>query len=193
MTDFCPDGYVPASEAIAIALAHWFPEQIAAATPEPQTKPKNDLEAAVRAFSQPHGPDASWHAIEEITRETVHRLRNLLHQGTLKACYFANDGRHSVLPEFWATAEADGAMESGIYWPFGKPNRLYEQRLSYSIFLEKSELDALLSDQQAKRPLPLARKSELVGTLQELDHLSRREQLKELRARFPAFNATLYR
>ena len=30
-------------------------------------------------------------------------------------------GRQSVSCDFWAAAQADGVMESGICWPFGKP------------------------------------------------------------------------
>src|SRR5262249_38090422 len=128
MPDFCPDGYLPTQEAIIRVAECWFPDKIAAfeiaAAPDSQTKPdNNNFDAAVRAFSQPPIPDAWRHAFEEIASQTVHRLRNFLHQEALRAYYFRSDGCHLVSPEFWATAQADGVIESGIYWPFGKPPR----------------------------------------------------------------------
>jgi len=110
MTDFCPDGYLPTRDAIVRASECWFPNKIAAlktaAAPESQAKSDNNIEAAVRAFSLPQVPDAWRHAFEKIASQTVHRLRNFLHQGTLKAYYFTDNGRHSVSREFWATAHA---------------------------------------------------------------------------------------
>jgi hypothetical protein len=111
MSDFCPDGYLPSKEATFRAAKFWFPEQMAAletaAAPESQTKAVSSLDAAVRAFSQPQVSDAWWHAFAEIAGQTVHRLRNFLHQGTLKVYYFGDDGSHRVSREFWATADAD--------------------------------------------------------------------------------------
>ncbi len=105
----------------------------------------------------------------------MHRLRNFLHEGKLKAYYFGHDGCHSVSREFWATTHADGEMESGTYWPFGKPPRLYESRPNYPLFLLQSELDALLSEQPAKkRPLPKSKMPELVAALRKLDDLPNR-------------------
>ncbi len=61
-------------------------------------------------------------------------------------------------------AHADGVMESGTYWRFGKPTRWYKLRPNYSLFLLQSELDALLSEQPAKkRPFPEAKMPELVA------------------------------
>jgi len=67
----------------------------------------------VRVFSQPQVPEAWRHAFEQIANQTVQRLRNFLHQGTLKAYYFGDDGCHSVLRDFWATAHADGRAGIG--------------------------------------------------------------------------------
>jgi hypothetical protein len=176
-----------------MASARWFPEKIAAAetaTSGPGTKSESSFEAVVRAFSQPQVPDELWHAVSEIASQTVHRLRSFLHQRKLKAYYFASDGRHLVPPEFWATADADDVMEFGIYWPFGRPHAWHQQLPNYSLFLGRSELNTLLSNQQPKRPFPLARTSELADALRKLDHLSRPEQLKELCARFPNFKIT---
>ncbi len=85
--------------------------------------------------------------------------------------YFENDGRHTVSREFWATAEADGGLESGFYWPFGRPSRIYEQRPNYPLFLLQLELDTLLNAEPAKtRPLPRSKIPELVAALRGNSH-----------------------
>jgi hypothetical protein len=195
VSDFCPDGYVPTQEAIVRAAQYWFPERFAAleraAVPESQTtqtKPVSNFDVAARAFSQPQVPDAWRHAFEDIARQTVHRLRSFLHRGQLEAFYFQQDGCQSVSREFWATAQVDGVMESGIYWPFGQPTRLYESRPNYSLFLLQSELDALLSEQPAKkRPLPGAKMPELVAALRELDGLPNRAAQLQALCNMPEF------
>ena len=193
MNRFCPDGYVPAQEAIVRAAKYWFPERIAAleraAAPQSETKPDNSFEALARALSQPPGiPDAWRPAFEEIASQTVRRLRNFLHQGKLKAYYFQQDGCQPVSRDFWPTAQADGVMESGIYWPFGQPTRLYESRPNYSLFLLQSELDALLSEQPAKkRSLPLAKMPELVAALRKLDDLPNRAAQLQALCNMPEF------
>jgi hypothetical protein len=190
---FCPDGYVPAQEAIVRAAKYWFPERFAAleraAAPQSETKPDNSFEALARALSQPPGiPDAWRPAFEDIASETVHRLRSFLHRGELKAYYFQQDGCQSVSRDFWPTAQADGVMESGIYWPFGQPTRLYESRPNYSLFLLQSELDALLSEQPAKkRSLPLAKMPELVAALRKLDDLPNRAAQLQALCNMPEF------
>ncbi len=190
MNEFCPDGYMPTREAIVRAAEYWFPERIAALeraeAPQSETRADDSSEALARALSQPLGiPDALRHEFHDIVNQTVHRLRNLLHQGELTAYYFGGlfgDGRHAVSSGFWATTAADGVMESGTYWPFGKPTRWYESRPNYSLFLLQSELDALLSEQPAKkRPLPKAKMPELVAALRKLDDLpNRRAQFQAL-------------
>ena len=192
MTDFCPDGYLPTRDAIVRASECWFPNKIAAlktaAAPESQAKSDNNIEAAVRALSLPQVPDAWRRPLEEIASQTVHRLRNFLHQGTLKAYYFTDDGRDSVSREFWATAHADGVMESGTYWPFGKPTRSYESRPNHALFLLQSELDLLLSERPAKkRPFPNAKMPDLVAALRTLDHLPNREKQREALRNLPEF------
>jgi hypothetical protein len=187
MIDFCPDGYVPLHEARFTAAKVWYPEQISAletaAAPPSETKPDNSLDALARALSQPPGiPDALRHEFQDIVNQTVHRLRNFLHQDKLKAYYFSEDGCHSVSRQFWATAHADGAIESGTYWPFGKPSSLHESRPYYSLFLRQSDVDALLSDQPVKkRSFPRSKMPELVSALRALDHLNREEQREALR------------
>jgi hypothetical protein len=187
MIDFCPDGYVPTPEAIVRAAKYWFPERCAAleraASPQSETQPDNSSEALARALSQPPGiPDALRHEFLDIVNPTIHRLRNFLHEGKLKAYYFRDDGSHFVSREFWATPDADGVMESGTYWPFGKASRWYESRPNYPLFVKQSELNAVLSDRPAqKRSFPGSKMPELVSALRALDHLNREEQRKALR------------
>ena len=114
--------------------------------------------------SQPQVFDAWRHAVEEIVSQTARRLRNFLHQGTLKAYYFADDGRHPVSSDFWATAQANGVLESGTFWPFGGPSRVLERRPNFPLFLVQSELDVLLSEELAeKRQFPQGRRPELAA------------------------------
>jgi hypothetical protein len=118
MNGFCPDGYMPTREAIVRAAEYWFPERIAAleraAAPQSETRADNSSEALARALSQPLGiPDALRHEFRDIVNQTVHRLRNLLHQGELTAYYFGGlfgDARHAVFSGFWATTAADVVM-----------------------------------------------------------------------------------
>jgi hypothetical protein len=118
----------------------------------------------------------------------VPRLRNFLHQGALTAYYFADDGCHSVSRELWATPNADGAIETGIYWPFGRPSSWRDTPLSHSIFLSQSELDALLSEQPSKkRPLPKSKIPELVAALRKLDNLPNRAKQREALRKLPEF------
>ena len=111
----------------------------------------------------------------------MHRLRNLLHQGKLDGYYFENNGRHIVPRDFWATAQADGVVELGIYWPFGEPSRVLERRPNYALFLLQSELNKLLSDEPAKkRPFPRSRIPDLVAALRKLEALpNRRAQYQD--------------
>jgi hypothetical protein len=191
MTDFCPDGCVPELEAMFRAAGYWFPKEWAAlweaTAPQSATKPDNNFDAVVRAFSQSPIPaawqDDAWrHEFRDVWSQTANRLRNFAHQGTLTICYFDNNGRQVLPRNFWPTPAADGVLETGIYWPFGRPNARYEQRPSYPLFVEQSELDALLSEQPAKkRPFPRSKMPELVSALRALDHLNREEQRKALR------------
>jgi hypothetical protein len=191
VSGFCPDGYVPVQEAIEEAAQHWFGERLSAVeaavkagAPASKDEPDNSIEAAARAFSQASLPDPLRHEFEDIARQTVHRLRNVLHQGKqLKAYYFGSlldNDRQAVSREFWATPAGDGALEAGTYWPFGRPNTWYERRPSYPLLLIRLELDALLNDEpSARKPsLPAGKMSKLVEALHELDHLNRAEQRK---------------
>ena len=192
MSGFCPDGYLPTPEAVARAAECWFTHQFAGlkpvSDPQPQTKQDNSIDAAVRVFSQPQVSEAWRHAFEQIANQTVQRLRNFLHQGLLKGYYFQDDGCHALSRDFWATSHADGVIESGRYWPFGKPTRLYELRPDFFLFVLQSELDKLLSEQPArKRPFPRTKMPDLVAALRTLDDLPNREQQREALRKMPEF------
>jgi hypothetical protein len=134
-------------------------------------KPNNYVEAAWLALSSSQEPHALQREFQVILKQTVDRLRNLLHQGTLKAGYFGNLGYVSVSPHFWATTDANGVMELGIYRPLNQLPLCY----GFALLLLQSELDALLSEQPAKkRRFPDAKMTELVTALRELDHLPNR-------------------
>jgi hypothetical protein len=181
--EFCPDGYVSTQQAIATAAERWFVEQVQklkkAMQSQPERKPEGHIEQAVRAFSGPEFPEE----FRQLASQTVLRMRSLLHRGELTAYYFDNQGRHSVPRNFWGTAEADGILESGVCWPFGKPSRVFESRLHYELFIQQLELDRLLSEETTrKRPLPQSKIRDLVAALRGLNHLpNRAAQLQALR------------
>ncbi len=196
MSVFCPDGYMPTQEAIARAAEFWFSEKFTAleraAERQWETKAENSFEAAARALSQlPEIPDPLRHEFCEIVNQTVHRLRNLLHQSKLTAYYFGGPfggGRRAVPSSFWATTEANGAMESGTYWPFGRPTYWHESRPNYPLFLVQSELDRLLTEPRVKkRPLPKAKNAELLAALRKLDDLPNRPAQLETLRNMPEF------
>jgi hypothetical protein len=179
------------------AAGCWFGEEWHAlwktATSQSATKSDNNFDAVVRALSQSPIPaacqDQNWrNEFASIWSQTAHRLRNLLHQDTLKAYYFDNDGRQVVACNFWPTPAADGVLEMGNYWPFGRPNTWWEKRPSYPLFLKQSELDTLLCENPAEKPgLPGAKMPELVAALRELNHLPNRTKQREALRKLPEF------
>jgi hypothetical protein len=98
MNGFCPEGYISMQAAIVRAAAYWFSQRFAAldraAAPQLETKPDNSVEEMARAFSQPPVITNLRHELRDIANQTVHRLRDSLHQGKLKAYYFGDDGCH---------------------------------------------------------------------------------------------------
>jgi hypothetical protein len=191
MINFCPDGYLLTREAIACAAEYWFPEKVAAlesaAPPESAANPDNSIEAAVRAFSRPPIPEERRRAFDELATEAVHRLRNFLHQGKLNAYYFDGGGRRALSRDFWVISEADGVLETSTYWPFGQPNAWHERRPSCPLFLLRSELDTLLSDQPSRRPFPQAKLPDLVAALRRLDDLPNRKKQRAAIGKLPEF------
>ena len=208
LNTFCPDGYVRTQMAIAGGAKCWFPERFAAlknsfaeleSTVAPQPKSDSSLDAVVRALSHRPIPaawqDDTWrHEFEDLWSQTAHRLRNFLYQGTLKAYYFNDFGSNHLSREFWATAQADGVIESGTYWPFGPPTRSFGQRPNHTLFFKQVDLDALMSDQPAKkRPLPESKLPELIAAMRgQNDKPNRTEQRDAVRklAEFERYRIT---
>jgi hypothetical protein len=200
VSSFCPDGYVATSDAILKAISTWHAEQIAALETPTVTDSPGGVDAQGTPPSQPPIISSEMQQVmADMVMKTTHRLRNLLYEGRLSAYYFGglfSSGRSSVPSEFWATEEANGVLESGSYFPFGRPSRSFEQRPSYPLFLLKAELDEVLSEQQPtakKSPLPKAKMPELVAALRELDHLPNRPtQFKAVRdlPKFQSYHLT---
>jgi hypothetical protein len=89
-----------------------------------ETKRANSDDALARALSQPQVPDALLFELDNILKQTVDRLRTFLHQGELNAYYLGM----TAVTQYHASSgprrgPTDGTMESGIYWPFGRPLR----------------------------------------------------------------------
>ena len=180
MSSFRPDGYVSTREAMFEAGVHWHAEQFAA------------LEAFAAADSSTEGVEAQSHASSRhhrispemqqmyatIVPKIVNRLRNILHDKQLTAYYFGglfSNGPSAVDHDFCATAEAEGVLESGMFFPFGKPTHSFESRPSYQLFVLRAELDALFSEPPTtKNPFPMAKLPEIVAALREFDNLPNR-------------------
>jgi hypothetical protein len=194
---FCPDGYAPIQEAVLRAAGYWFPDKLAAleraAAPQSETKQTKTEDALARALSESQFPppwqDATWRrAFEDVWIHAADRLRNFLHQDTLRAYYFTDDGCHHLSGEFWATTQADGVLESGIYWPLGAPARSYERRPNYPLFVKQLDLDRILSDQPAKKlPLPESKLPELVAAMRAHNDKPNRKEQREAVRKLPEF------
>jgi hypothetical protein len=202
---FRPDGYLPIYEALFRAAASWFSEQwnalwqatsaLSLPKPKDNSSPKpNSIAAAIQAFSQSEIPpalqDDNWRReFLHLLTQTANRLRNLLHQGTIKAYYFDNNGRQALGVDFWLTSAADGVLELGTYLPFGRPNAWYEPpRPAYPLFVKESELDLLLREESGKkRPFPEAKLPELISALRKFDDLPNRKKQREAVSNLPEF------
>jgi hypothetical protein len=79
-------------------------------------------------------------------------------------------------------------VESGDYWPFGRPKHWHDQGLCHPLFVKQSELDAVLNEQPAERPrLPRAKIPDLATALGMLDHLPNRKKQREAVRKLPEF------
>ena len=192
MNAFCPSGYTLAPQAIITARRAWFAERMAALeASDAENAGAATLAQAPSRPPQRRVPDAVWRELVDITTQTVHRLRDLLHRGRLKAYYFRADGPYRVRAAFWATPSADDVLETGRYWPLGRPTAQLSRRPS-PLFLRQTELDALLTDTGGdavakKRPLPAAKMPDLVAALREMDRLSTRKDQHRALSELPQF------
>ena len=192
MSSFGPDGYVPAQLAITEALKYWFSHRLDAI--EIVAAANAAIKDQARAPSQSPIPEAMRRLYADIWLPTVERLRKHLSEGDLiRAYYFGirpGDCRE-VPPAFWEPPETSFALETGTYFPVGKPYRWSGPRLNCQIFFRKAELDLLLSEPQSpKKPFPAAKKPALVAAIHKLNHLTRKAQRKVL-GDVPEFRAYL--
>jgi hypothetical protein len=173
---FCPEGFIPVDAAIVKAAHCWFAESLEKTVPQLAISDGN-IDAAVQALWQLNRAEWPWDAIEQ----TVTRLRNYLHQGAIKACYFPqNRPCQSIKQYFWATAKAaDGALESNLYSPHENANR---KQLHYRLFFKQSEFDALLNKQP--KSLPRGKIPQIVEALRKMPGLTRPEQHEALKKIF---------
>ena len=117
MSDFCPDGYVPTQEAIVRAAEYWFPDEFAAlesaAAPDRKRSRTIALMRRCEPSRSPRFPTRGGIAFEEIASQTVHRLRNFLHQGNLRPIisemtaasqYHASSGPRRMPTGWWSRA-----------------------------------------------------------------------------------------
>jgi hypothetical protein len=183
VSSFHPNGYVTTPEAILEAAVHWYAERLAALEASAAAGLSTELrgvEALSRAISRHDRISQEIQQVySEIVPQIVNRLRNILHTDKLlKVYYFGglfSNGRHAIDSDFWATAAADGVLESGKFFPFGMPTHLFESRLSYQLFLLRAELVALFAEQPvAKKSFPKAKMPEIVAALREFDDLPNR-------------------
>jgi hypothetical protein len=170
------------AEAVKYRFSHRLDaiEMVAAANAAIKDEPKNDM---ARATSQPPIPEAVRQMYVHMWLPTVEWLRTHLSQGNLKAYYFGSrpGDRREVAPAFWETPGASYVLESGIYYPVGKPDRWSGPPLDCRIFLRKAELAFLLSEPQSpKKRFPEAEKPALVAAIHKLNHLTRKRQRKVL-------------
>jgi hypothetical protein len=171
---FCPEGYVSIRQAIFRAAQFWYPEQYGAAyrAAGSSAAGNNDtipgsIEALERAISQQFPDDAFVDTAGKLFVTTLQCLRDFLHHGIIDAVYFTGDGPQKLDKNFWATTEADEVLETGTYWPYGKPNRWSEPPPHYSLVIEQSKLDALLSEERASRKFSMQKKSELAAAYRD--------------------------
>jgi hypothetical protein len=168
---FCPEGFILVTAATVLAAHFWFPAQLERAVPALATSDGSN-DAAVQALLQLNR--AEWSdPLRDALAQTQNRLRNNLHQGNIKTYYFSEDGRQSIGQDFWATSEADGALETGFYWPDGEPSAT-DERPPTTLFFMQSELHALFSKPPGKKKhLPESKKLELVQALRSTNESSR--------------------
>jgi hypothetical protein len=162
---FCPDGYLSLRAAIEEAARQRLAKQFDARASSPLPNGESGLAELSRALSQ-----AAQHSEQEAraVRETARRMRQLLYQGKQLVAYYLSNGHLcAVQHELWGTPAAD-MFESGRLPLLGE------------LFLRQSQLDALLSDQPAKKNVffPEAKKQELVAAYlrPEIKDLPRKAQ-----------------
>lgn len=120
MTSFIPNGFLPMSEAIMLVGQKHFEKELETLErlQQPQASPRPDDSSSqdpVRfALMHRRRPELD-KALSDIVKRSVNVLRGLLHRAELTATYFDAWGQQDVPSAFWATADADGVIERGVY------------------------------------------------------------------------------
>lgn len=158
MDEFIPAGYVPIQAAFLKALEHWYRAELKEAEqryaermPKPTGDPVSDMIASQGPL-QPSSEDM------KLAEEARRRFRQLFYDGDLSAIYFGTGlgftgpGEHSIEPGLWATSQGDGIIETGRYFPFGRPTRFAERRPYATVLIRDADLTTLLEGHEAKGP-----------------------------------------
>jgi hypothetical protein len=173
MIHLVPDGYLPITSAVYQALMHWFREKASTSL----ERIEKELSAADKNYSTTD-PIPS-HLVEIIQQKldldcqeeidkTRHRLRKALHKGDLIAVYFSTryDEPSPIPRRFWPSPEADDVLETGDYFPYGRPKHYWKDRQSEAVLVREEDLRRLLSGEAIEpevNPSQTATNSETVS------------------------------
>ena len=184
MSSFVPDGYLPIDEAFARAMKRWFADQISKLEQEVEydrAKRLEDLpttdDPVRRAFLQAGAHEGARKAavpkLEGIKREAEVKFRNLLYAGKLTAHFSepVSGIEWTIEAKRWATPATDGVIESGLYFPYGKPDGPYAKAPAVKVRVrEKKFWEALATSEAPQSELGTSgsvSKSALLGFLMQ--------------------------
>lgn len=164
---FVPPGYIAARHVIEVVVNRLFPAADEAAhSPEGQLQQEpivNEPEAMIDPFAavvksglkpqaaplyaayKPHEALVS-SEVEQQIYKVLHTLRALLYEKKLTAFYVSPLGGDiaEVSNVFWLGNDADHALGSGEYWPFGRPSSWYEKRPMSPLLFKEGEAERAL-------------------------------------------------
>lgn len=144
---FVPAGYKPIDVAWRELLEEWHGQELRAledqhrrALPEPTGDAVRD---AIRSCSPPSADLMA--KAKPIVEASLNKFRQLLFNGTLSAVYLTPSGASTIPANLWATSETDGVIETGDYFPFGRPVSIYQRVTVERVFIVATDLDRLSS------------------------------------------------
>jgi hypothetical protein len=144
MSEFIPAGYVPSETALLRAVEMWFEPELADLQRKYEASSHSSVsddplrnwfarQSEQSAFLKTHG--------EPLLIKARDRFRQFLFEKKLTAYYFSvRHGRQAIEHRFWAAPEADGVIETGQYYPFGKPRRLGQSFPCERVLIQEAEL-----------------------------------------------------
>jgi hypothetical protein len=184
-------GFMPAVEAVVLAVLHWHYDTISSITSGARSNDSAVEGATLRAFGSPITT-----AYMQFAPKAGERLRNLLRLGQLDAYERSGNGFRQLPTAYWESPESEGVLEEDLDKPVGKPPR-------HQFFFRRSEIDQLLRSSAnistppassdplpgtdrpspvTKKPLPAALEPKLADALGSRAHLPRPQQHKEVAA-----------